>query len=90
MSTTTAPTQPVIFVEELGTAARDAAARIEHERCDSCGHRAYVVTVVPSAAGPMPLSWCAHHFEAVGKGTGAVAIDIRSRLAQAPGASAGA
>lgn len=37
---------------------------IHRERCDACGHRAYVVTEHITGAGPLPLSWCAHHFEA--------------------------
>ena len=55
--------------------ARDMA----YERCESCGHRAYVM--VMTADGP--LAFCAHHFQENAlalAGVGAVIHDIRDQL----------
>ncbi len=56
-------------------AARDMA----HERCDACGHRAYVM--VMTAGGP--LAFCSHDFqenEIALAGVGAILHDIRDQL----------
>ena len=57
---------------------------IEHERCDQCRHRAYVVTVHGAPRAPSYLSWCGHHHGAnLAAGIiepGQVIIDVRERL----------
>jgi len=56
-------------------AARDMA----YERCESCGHRAYVM--VMTADGP--LAFCAHHYQENAlalAGVGVVIHDIRDQL----------
>ena len=73
---------------EPATTTLDAAAvpviSIDHERCDRCGHRAYVVTDHGAARAPAYLSWCGHHHAAnVRAGTvraDQVIIDVRERL----------
>lgn len=62
-----------------------ALASVDHERCDLCGNRAYVITAHPVAgAKPLPMSWCGHHFavrDAALRASGAsVAIDLRHLL----------
>ena len=40
-----------------------AAVDVHRERCDACGHRAYVVTAIDTGKDrPSLLSWCGHHF----------------------------
>jgi len=59
--------------------AMPSALDMAHERCESCGHRAYVM--VMTADGP--LSFCAHHFQenAIAlEAVGAVISDIRDQL----------
>lgn len=74
---------------EPATTALDATAvapaiSIDHERCDQCGHRAYVVTNHGRGRAPSYLSWCGHHHAANLKaGTvrlDQVIIDVRERL----------
>ena len=37
-------------------------AQILLERCDSCRNRAYVMVEIGTGSGPLPLSFCGHHF----------------------------
>jgi len=57
---------------------------IDHERCDQCRHRAYVVTVHGVPRAPSYLSWCGHHHSANMRAgviePGQVIIDVRERL----------
>ena len=61
------------------TITETMAPDMAHERCDLCGHRAYVM--VMTAGGP--LTFCAHHFQegAIAlAGVSAVIHDIRDQL----------
>jgi hypothetical protein len=60
MTTTTLPT------EIAPTTFQATVELMNHERCDRCGHRAYVMTVHAVDSTYLPLSWCAHHFHAHG------------------------
>ena len=42
------------------TVAQAAALDMERERCETCGHRAYVMVITIMG----PLAFCAHHFTA--------------------------
>ncbi|QTE30932.1 DUF7455 domain-containing protein [Pengzhenrongella sicca] len=61
------------------TRALPSVRDMAHERCDACGHRAYVL--VMTSAGP--LAFCAHHFQRAddaGGGIGPVILDVRHQL----------
>lgn len=61
------------------TAAMPAAQDMAFERCETCGHRAYVMVMTAGGA----LAFCAHHYErnAIAlAGISSVIHDIREQL----------
>ena len=73
-------TEAVTALASTARVAAPTAEHMAHERCDTCGHRAYVM--VMTAGGP--LAFCAHHFQedAVAlTAIGAVIHDLRDQLA---------
>jgi len=56
---------------------------MDHERCDRCGFRAFVMTLHGDRG--LPLTWCKHHFEFHGSKLVddpkvMVVIDVRAQL----------
>lgn len=78
MSATTSTTTPVV------PRAGEPLISIDHERCDQCRHRAYVVTYHGRGRRPAYLSWCGHHHaDNVRHGRiqpDQIVVDVRERL----------
>ena len=73
------PAETVTELDPTPTLVLPAAETMAHERCDQCGHRAYVMTMTADGA----LAWCAHHYAEhaiVLASRAAVIHDIRAEL----------
>lgn len=53
---------------------------MDHEVCDSCRQRAYVLVAVRVGQGLRPLSFCRHHFARAEKALAMIEAQVRTDI----------